>query len=94
MEIRTEKEYTEYGAYKKFRCDRCGKILAEIFEASVSYQLIYTNDCNHFKWFPIGNGCYPEILDSSLCEGTKEIAEKAILILRDGTTYYFLVPQS
>jgi hypothetical protein len=93
-EIEKEIEYVEGGNYKRFKCTACNTVLGEIFEASISYQLLYVRDCPHFKWVAIGNGCYPEILDPSLCEGTKEIAEKAILVLRDGTTYYFLVPQS
>jgi hypothetical protein len=82
----------ENGVFKGYYCNRCKRKLAEIFETSMAYQVIVTKDCQHLKWFSVGNGCYPVELDFVICKGTKEIASKSVLVLENGTTYYFLVP--
>lgn len=85
-------EITEYNEHYKLICDKCGKTLAEVYYANSQYLFYPKNDCQHYMWIQIGNGCVdnPEI-NPEICRGTEELLKKAEKIYYDGTTVYLLV---
>ena len=74
----------------KYRCRKDGTILWEELSDGTP---IRGTDCTHYEWTPVGNGCYPDELDPEICEGVKEIAEKRIKKISNGTTIWFLIPR-
>jgi len=80
-------EFTDYGKVYKCSVDET-PLLAEYN----SGEEVILNECPHFKWERVGNGCYPDPIDSSVCEGVSEIVKNSIIRVKDGTTFYFLLP--
>jgi len=73
----------------QYRCRKDGTILWEELDNGFS---IKGADCPHYTWEPVGNGCYPDVLDEEICKGVEEITEKRIKKIDQGTTIWFLVP--
>jgi len=88
--MKIEKEWVrdEEGWVTYYKCAGDGKILWEEYDNGVQ---IHGNDCGHFYWEPVGNGCYPDKLDEEICEGTDEIVEKRVKKIDEGTTIWFLL---
>jgi len=73
----------------QYRCRKDGTILWEELQNGES---IKGTNCKHYRWEPVGNGCYPDVLDEEICKGVEEITEKRIKKIDQGTTIWFLVP--
>jgi len=73
----------------QYRCRKDGTILWEELQNGES---IKGTNCKHYHWEPVGNGCYPDVLDEEICKGVEEITEKRIKKIDQGTTIWFLVP--
>jgi len=72
-----------------YRCKEDGEVLWEELQSGMA---IRGRDCEHYRWEPVGNGCYPDELDPQICEGVKKIAKQKIKKVDEGTTIWFLVP--
>ena len=72
-----------------YRCRKDGIILWEEIDNGIA---IKGADCPHYTWEPVGNGCYPDVMDKGICEGVEEIAEKRVKKISSGTTIWFLIP--
>jgi len=73
----------------QYRCRKDGTILWEELQNGES---IKGTNCKHYRWEPVGNGCYPDQIDPQICEGTEEIVEKRVKKIDQGTTIWFLIP--
>jgi len=72
-----------------YRCRKDGVVLWEELNNGL---LIRGTDCSHYRWEPVGNGCYPFPMDKEICEGVEEISKKRIKKISSGTTIWFLIP--
>ncbi len=72
-----------------YRCSKDGVVLCEELDSGF---LVRGAECSHFRWEPVGNGCYPFPMDEEICKGVEEITEKRIKKIDQGTTIWFLVP--
>jgi hypothetical protein len=73
-----------------YKCEEDSEVLWEELQSGV---VIRGRDCGHYEWTPVGNGCYPQSFDKEICEGVKDIKEKAIKKIDEGLTIWFLVPR-
>ena len=83
-----KEKVTDEGTYL-YRCEEDGTILWEELSDGTS---IKGTDCSHYRWEPVGNGCYPFPMDKEICKGTEEVVEKRVKKIDEGTMYWFLVP--
>jgi len=72
-----------------YKCEEDGEVLWEELQSGVT---IRGRDCEHYRWEPVGNGCYPQPLDKEVCEGVEDVKEKAVKKIDQGLTIWFLVP--
>jgi hypothetical protein len=73
----------------EYRCDIDGTLLWVEYPNGEERPV---NSCTHWKWETVSNGCYPEQLDPIICHGTDIIVKYGQKRIKDGTTYYFLIP--
>jgi ribosomal protein L32 len=78
-------------------CPVCGKSLKRVSNNSCFFYddqrvCVEMNDCEHYEWKRISNGCYNNP-DIDVCRGTDELLRESIDIVRDGTTVWLLVPR-
>jgi len=83
-----EKVTGEEGTQVIYKCEEDGEVLWEELDGIA----IKGTDCPHYTWEPVGNGCYPDVMDKGICEGVEEIAEKRVKKISSGTTIWFLIP--
>jgi len=77
------------GNKTEYRCDIDGTVLWVEYDNG---EEVVKDSCTHLKWFSVGNGCYPDVLDENICKGVDTIVKYHVKMIKDGTTYYFLVP--
>jgi hypothetical protein len=74
-----------------FKCSQDGEVLwREYLQNNIE---VRGNNCSHFEWIPVGNGCYPDPMDEEICRGTEEIVNNSIKKIEEGTSIWFLVPR-
>jgi len=88
MKIIRSHEKGSEGLVTYYKCPSDGTILWKEFDDG---HCIRGNDCKHFYWEGVGNGCYPVELDPEICRGTDQIAKKRIKKIEEGTTVWFLL---
>jgi len=91
MIIVKEVEDEEGVKVRQYKCEIDGKTLWRRYVHNNVEVL--ANDCDHYEWEAIGNGCYPIETDSEICRGTKETVKESVKKIDEGTTIWFLVPR-
>jgi len=84
-----EKVTDEEATQVIYKCEEDGEVLWEELQSGV---IIRGRDCEHYRWEPVGNGCYPFPMDKEICKGTEEVVEKRVKKIDEGTTIWFLIP--
>ncbi len=79
------------GVKKQYRCAVDLSILWQELDNGV---YLRGDDCEHFYWEPVGNGCYPFQLDSQICNGIDDILRRYVKKIWSGTSIWFLLPRT
>ena len=85
-------DYDEEGyRVRKYYCAADGKILW--IKYMHNDQEVIVDECEHFRWEPVGNGCYPDKLDEELCAGVDDLVRESLKKIEESTSTYFLIPK-